>query len=75
MALLLQLFHEEPEHILSIKEVEHRFQVSNYTARTDLKALVNMGFLEVINVNQKKQHFVRSPHFLQLLEDKNTRFL
>ena len=75
MAELLKLLCDEPERILTIKEVEHRFQVSNYTARTDLKALVNMGFLEVINVNQKKQHFVRSPHFLQLLEEKNARFL
>ena len=75
MAELLKLFYDEPERILTIKEVEHRFQVSNYTARTDLKALVNMGFLEVINVNQKKQNFVRSPHFLQLLEEKNARFL
>ena len=69
MAELLKLFCDEPERILTIKEVEHRFQVSNYTARTDLKALVNMGFLEVIPVNQKKQNFVRSPHFLQLLEE------
>ena len=75
MAKLLKLFYDEPERILTIKEVEHRFQVSNYTARTDLKALVNMGFLEVINVNQKKQNFVRSPHFLHLLEEKNARFL
>ena len=75
MAELLKLFCDEPERILTIKEVEHRFQVSNYTARTDLKALVNMGFLEVIPVNQKKQNFVRSPHFLQLLEEKNARFL
>ena len=69
MAELLKLFCDEPERILTIKEVEHRFQVSNYTARTDLKALVDMGFLEVIHVNQKKQNFVRSPHFLQLLEE------
>ena len=75
MAELLKLFYDEPERILTIKEVEHRFQVSNYTARTDLKALVNMGFLEVINVNQKKQNFVRSPHFLHLLEEKDARFL
>ncbi|EGD34557.1 Fic family protein [Capnocytophaga sp. oral taxon 338] len=75
MAELLKLFCDEPERILTIKEVEHRFQVSNYTARTDLKALVNMGFLEVIHVNQKKQNFVRSPYFLQLLEEKNARFL
>ena len=75
MAELLKLLCDEPERILTIKEVEHRVQVSNYTARTALKALVNMGFLEVINVNQKKQHFVRSPHFLQLLEDKNAKFL
>jgi Fic family protein len=68
MAQILKLIHEDPERILNIKEIESRFNVSDYTARVDLRALVQLDFLEVIQVNKKKQNFIRSAHFNQLLE-------
>ena len=40
-----------------------RFNISNYTARTDLKSLVELGFLEIIQVNKQKQNFVKSLSF------------
>ncbi len=66
-AQLLKILNDEPECIFTVKEVENRFQVSKYTARTDLNALVEMKFLEVIQVNKIKQNFVRSEKFLDLL--------
>nr|WP_315211197.1 Fic family protein [uncultured Flavobacterium sp.] len=66
-AQLLKILNDEPECIFTVKEVENRFQVSKYTARTDLNALVEMNFLEVIQVNKIKQNFVRSEKFLDLL--------
>ena len=51
-----------------MKEVENRFVVSNYTARTDLNGLVSLGFLEVIQVNKIKQNFIRSVDFSTILE-------
>lgn len=66
-AQLLKILNDEPECIFTVKEVENRFQVSKYTARTDLNALVEMNFLEVIQVNKIKQNFVRSEKFLELL--------
>ena len=67
-AQLLKILYDEPECIFTVKEVENRFQVSKYTARTDLNALVEMNFLEVIQVNKIKQNFVRSEKFTALLE-------
>jgi len=66
-AQLLKIIFDEPESIFTVKEVENRFQVSKYTARTDLNMLVEMKFLEVIQVNKIKQNFVRSENFESLL--------
>lgn len=67
MAEILKIFNDDADRVMTIREVESRFQVSNYTARTDLKTLVEMGFLEVIQVNKKKQNFIKSEKFEQVL--------
>lgn len=63
MAQILKTVHDDPDRILNTKEMESRFNVSNYTARTDLKSLVQLGFLEIIQVNKQKQNFVKSSNF------------
>lgn len=70
MAQIIKIIYDDPERILSIKEIENRFLVSNYTARTDLKQLVDLGFLEAISVNKKKQSYIKSPLFFSLLKTK-----
>ena len=70
MAQIIKIIYDDPERILSIKEIENRFLVSNYTARTDLKQLVDLGFLEAISVNKKKQSYIKSPLFFSLLKPK-----
>jgi len=71
MAQILKLIHDDPERILSTKEMESRFTVSNYTARTDLKSLVELGFLEIIQVNKQKQNFVKSLSFENTMKNTN----
>lgn len=68
MAQILQIVHDDSERILSTKEIENRFGISNYTARTDLKALVELGFLQIIQVNKQKQNFIKSPNFDAVLK-------
>lgn len=63
MAQLLKVIYEDPDRVFNSKEIEKRFNVSNFTARADLKQLVKLGFLEVIQVNKIKQHFVKSSKF------------
>lgn len=67
-AQIIKLLHEESDRVLSIKEMENRFQVSNYTARTDLKGLEVLGFLTIIHVNKIKQSFIRSTDFDTILK-------
>ena len=68
MAQILKIIHDDAERVLSIKEVESRFNVSSYTARTDLKTLVELGFIEVIQVNKKKQNFIKALNFEKTLK-------
>jgi len=68
MALLIKLLKDDPERLLMVKEVESRFSISNFTARSDLKALVQLGLLNAIQVNQKKQSFIKSNNFETVLK-------
>lgn len=67
MAQLLKMIHEDADRVFTPKEVENRFNISNFTARTDLRQLVALGFMEPVQVNKIKQTFVRSHQFEQLL--------
>lgn len=51
MAQILKVIYDDADRVLNTKEIESRFSVSNYTAITDLKNLVGLGFLEIIKVN------------------------
>lgn len=67
MALILKILNDDSGRILNIKEIETRFDISNFTARSDLRTLVNLGFLEIIQVNKKKQNFVKSRQFDKIM--------
>ena len=66
-AQLLKIVYDNPEVVFNTKEIQNRFNVSNYTARTDLKGLVDLQFLEIIPVNKVKRNFIKSQQFNQLL--------
>lgn len=57
--------------LLTSKEVQNRFGVSNFTARMDLKALVSLGFMEEIKVNLKKINYIKSENFDQRIKQIN----
>lgn len=68
MAQILKIIHDDQDRILNTKEMEARFNISNYTARTDLKSLVELGFLEIIQVNKQKQNFIKAAAFENTLK-------
>jgi Fic family protein len=71
MAQILKIIYDDADRVLNTKEIESRFSVSNYTARTDLKNLVGLGFLEIIQVNKKKQNFIKTSNFDQIIKRHN----
>jgi len=70
-AQIIKLMNEESDRVLNIKEMENRFQVSNFTARSDLKGLEELGFLTIIHVNKIKQSFIKSNDFDKILKKYN----
>jgi Fic family protein len=67
-ALIIKWVVEEPGLLLSVKETETRFAISNQTARTDLLGLQNMGYLDIIELNKKAKGFCRSKKLHELLK-------
>lgn len=63
MAQLIKIIYEDPDRVFTAKEVQKRFNISNFTARSDMKQLVDLGFLEVVQVNKIKQNFIKSSKF------------
>jgi Fic family protein len=63
MAQILKIINDDGDRVLNSKGIEKRFNVSNFTARQDLKGLVELGFLEVVQVNKVKQNFIKSKSF------------
>ncbi|MGF7141163.1 Fic family protein [Roseimarinus sediminis] len=71
-AEILKWFYDEPHLLITVKEVETRLSTSNQTARTDLQQLLQQGYLELIQINKKKQAFARVPDFESKINEKTT---
>jgi len=69
-AEIIKWFYDEPNLLITVKEVENRLLVSNQTSRTDLQQLVEFDFIEQIEINKKKKAFVRSNNFEKILKEK-----
>ena len=54
-AQMVQILREKPDMMFTVREIEQRFAVTNATARTDLKGLVERGFLVEVAMNKVKR--------------------
>ncbi|MBE2289018.1 MAG: Fic family protein [Chitinophagaceae bacterium] len=71
-ALILEWFYKEPALMLTSKEAENRLAVSTVAARKNLMHLVEMGYLSLIDLDKKKNGFIRSEKFEELVRSVNT---
>lgn len=67
-AQILKILNEDSDRVLSSKEMENRFGISNFTARSDLNNLESLGFLEKIQVNKIKHNFIKAKQFNKILK-------
>ena len=58
-ALILQRFKEEPDCIITVKDVQERFAISSMTARKDLSELVQQHYLSEIALNKVTRGYIR----------------
>lgn len=72
-ASILKIYTDNNNSILTIKELENRFGVSNQTARMDITYLVLKGFVKEISLNKRKIGYIRSENFLSEMEKYNKK--
>lgn len=58
-AMVLQRLTEEPDAILTVKDVQEQFSVSSMTARKDLTELVQRGYLSEIAINKVTRGYIK----------------
>ena len=58
-AMILQRLKEEPNTIMTVKDVQEQFSVSSMTARKDLADLVQQGFLTEIAINKVTRGYIK----------------
>jgi len=58
-ALVLQRLTEEPDTIMTVKDVQELFSVSSMTARKDLTDLVQQGYLTEIAINKVTRGYIK----------------
>lgn len=68
-AHVLKWLYEEPEMLMTVKELETRFSISNQTGRNDLMGLVELGFLEIIQVDGKTKAFAKVKKFQNMVQE------
>jgi len=69
-AQIIKIVQEKPNTFFSVKEIETRFSVSNFTARADLEGLVKLGYLSEIQINKVARNYLKSDKFDDLLKGK-----
>ncbi|MDR3297624.1 MAG: Fic family protein [Prevotellaceae bacterium] len=62
-AQMVKLLTERPAAVLTVKEAETRFAISNQTAKNDLTALVQLGILTEFAINKRKSGYAKSKDF------------
>ena len=72
-ASILKIYTDNQNSILTIKELENRFGISNQTARMDITSLVIKGFVKEIALNKRKIGYIRSENFLSEIEKYNKK--
>lgn len=67
-AQLLKFYYNKPEILMYAKEVATRFSVSDITARTDLRHLVQLGLIEEVRVDKKTTAYKCVEDFVERLQ-------
>lgn len=67
-AQIIKIMLKKTNTCFSVKEIENRFSVSNFTARMDLEGLVKLDYLSDIKLNKVKRNYIKSAKFDKLIK-------
>ena len=66
-ALIIQYFMDNPNAMVTVKEMQDRFTVATMTARQDLMNLVQKRYLSEIPLNRIKKGYIKGERFNELI--------
>ena len=66
-ALIIQYFMDNPNAMVTVKEMQDRFAVATMTARQDLTNLTQKGYLSEIALNRIKKGYIKGEKFDELI--------
>ena len=66
-AEIIKIFDDNPNEIMTVKDVQVKFRITPTTAKSDIIRLVGLGLLKEIAVNKVKRAYIRSESFEKIL--------
>lgn len=70
-AQVIQLYVDDPNEVLTVKDLQDRFNISPTTAKQDIVSLVERGLLKEISFNNVKKGYIKGDNFDSLLSTLN----
>lgn len=67
-AEIMRMYDEEPQRMLTIKDLEVRFSVAATTAKSDMVGLIQLGAVREIALNKVKKGYVKGDCFDSLVK-------
>lgn len=68
-AQIIRMFHNDPEIVVTVKDLRLKFYISPTTAKNDILGLVERGILKEIAFNKVKRGYIRGEHFEELVDN------
>ncbi len=65
---IVNIIKDNPDGIITVKEISTRFSITEKTARADLRNLVRLGLMEERPLNNRTVGYVKSGAFYNILE-------
>lgn len=65
-AEIIRMYYENPQELITVKDVQTKFGITPTTAKTDIVGLLNIGILAEISFNKVKKGYIRGDNFDEL---------
>lgn len=70
-AEIIKILFDNPKAMITVKDLQARFNISPTTAKTDVMGLISKGLISEIQLNKVKRGYIRADDFEDLLKEEN----
>lgn len=68
-AEIIKMFADNPKQMVTVKDLQTRFNISPTTAKSDLQGLLDMGLIIEVQLNKVKRGYVKSENFDDIIKE------